>query len=93
MREISSRFYLCVYVFILDFIYLFLERGEIGCLAHTATGNLARNLGMCPDWELKQRPSGSQSSAQSTEQHQPGLLIYFLEREEGREKEREKTSV
>ena len=36
------------------------------------TGDLARNLGMCPDWELNRRPFGSQVGAQSTEPHQPG---------------------
>ena len=42
------------------------------------TGDLAHNPGMCPDWELNQRPFGSQASAQSTEPHQPGLLLYFF---------------
>ena len=37
------------------------------------TGDLAHNPGMCPDWEWNQRPFGSQSGAQSTELHQPGL--------------------
>ena len=31
------------------------------------TGDLARNSGMCLDWELNQRPFGSWASAQSTE--------------------------
>ena len=38
------------------------------------TGDLACNPGMCPDRELNQRPFGSQSSAQLTEPHQPGLI-------------------
>ena len=52
------------FIFFNDFIYLFLERGgregEKGgenyqrvvasCALHT--GDLARNPGMCPDWEL-----------------------------------------
>ena len=42
------------------------------------TGNLARTPGMCPDWEVNQRPFGSQSSAQSTEPHQPGLPFTLL---------------
>ena len=37
------------------------------------TGDLARNTGMCPDWELNQRPFISQAGAQSIEPHQPGL--------------------
>ena len=36
------------------------------------TGDLARNPGMCPDWESNWRPFGSQASIQSTEPHQPG---------------------
>ena len=35
-------------------------------------GYLARNPGMCPDWESIQRPFGSQASTQSTELYQPG---------------------
>ena len=36
-----------------------------------ATGDLACDPGMCPDWESNQRPFGSQICAQSTELHQP----------------------
>ena len=35
------------------------------------TGDLARNPGMCPDWESNQGPLASQASTQSTEPHQP----------------------
>ena len=42
------------------------------------TGDLACNPGMCPDWDLNQRPFASQSSAQSTESCQPGLGGRFL---------------
>ena len=35
------------------------------------TGDLARNLGTCPDWELNWQPFGSQARAQSTELDQP----------------------
>ena len=67
-------------------IYLFLERGEgrekerretsvCGCLLHAPK---ARNPGMCPDWELNQRPFDSQAGSQSTEPYQPGLNKYFL---------------
>ena len=41
------------------------------------TGDLARNPGMCPDWESNWRPSGSQASTQSTEPHQPGKGSVF----------------
>ena len=41
-------------------------------------GDLALNSGLCPDWELNQRPFSSQASAQSTEPHQPGpFCTYF----------------
>ena len=44
------------------------------CVASHAppTGDLARNPGLCPEWESNQRPFGLQASTQSTEQHQPG---------------------
>ena len=41
------------------------------------TGDLARNPGMCPDWESNLQPFGSQAGAQSTEPHQPGLIFIF----------------
>ena len=37
-------------------------------------GDLAHNPGICPDWELNQRPFGSQASTQSAEPHQPGQI-------------------
>ena len=46
--------------FFKDFIYLFLERGteggekereRNGCVKETVTCALARNPGLCPDWE------------------------------------------
>ena len=67
-----------------DFISLFLERGEwrekgrernINVwlpLTCPSTRDLARNPRMCPDWESKWRPFGSQDGTQSTEPHQPG---------------------
>ena len=39
--------------------------------------DLACNTEMCPDWELNQRPFGSQAGTQSTEPHQPGLSMDF----------------
>ena len=48
------------------------------------TGDLTRNPGMCPDWELNLWPFGFQASTQSTEPHQPGqmlcpfLIVFFL---------------
>ena len=69
-----------------DFIYLFLERGREGeregekpqCVVAShipPTGDLACSPGMCPHWETNLRPFGSQSSAQSTEPHQPGPFL------------------
>ena len=56
--------------------------------------DLARNPGMCLDWELNWQPFGLQAHTQSTELHQPGLkhsfLLLILERWEGKEKERER---
>ena len=48
-----------------------------GCHVPPA-GDLARNPGMFPDWELNRQPFGSQSGTQSTELHQPGLLMIFV---------------
>ena len=42
------------------------------------TGDLACIPGMCPDWELNQRPFGSQAHTQSTELHQPRQFFFFL---------------
>ena len=44
------------------------------------TGDLAHNPGMCPDWELNQRPFSSQAHVQSTEPHQPGPILNFYKR-------------
>ena len=78
---ISSPFY--------PFIYLFLEKGEgrkkkrgrdtsmCGCLCVLSARNLARNPGMCPDWEWNRQPFGSQAGTQSTELRQPGLGWVF----------------
>ena len=41
------------------------------------TGDLARNPGMCPDWESNLQPVGSQASTPSTEPHQPVLIDFF----------------
>ena len=69
---------------LLDFIYLFLERGEgreRGRLGEKhqcevaswvpPSGDLVRNPGMCPDWELNLQPFGLKAGTQSTEPHQP----------------------
>ena len=38
----------------------------------------AHNPGMCPDWESNLWPFGLQAGTQSSEPHQPGLILYFL---------------
>ena len=54
------------------------KRGRECVVASCAppTGDLARNPGMCPDWELNQRPFGLQTCTQSTELHQPGPKFF-----------------
>ena len=42
------------------------------------TEDLAHAPGMCPDWEPNQRPPGSQAGTQSTELHQPWLIIFVF---------------
>ena len=42
------------------------------------TEDLARNPGMCPDWELNQRPFSVQAHTQSTELHQPGTFMILI---------------
>ena len=76
--------YLFIYLFLKRFYsFIFRERGSEGerqgekyqCVAVSSvppTGDPAHNPGMRPDWELNQRPFGSQASTQSTEPHQPG---------------------
>ena len=49
-----------------------------GCTRAAPTGDLARNPGMCPDWESNQRPFGLQASTQSSEPHQPGSTLYHF---------------
>ena len=92
-----KHFYLLTHsllFFFKDFIYLFLERGggrekererNISVVAsHLApTGNLACNPGMCHDWELNLRPSGSQPTLNPLSYTRQALLcfnvaIYFF---------------
>ena len=55
------------------------EKHQCVVVSHIpSTGDLARNPGMCPDWELNWQPFGLQASAQFIEPHQPGLKhIHF----------------
>ena len=80
---INSR-NLFIYIFKDFYLFIFRERGREGeregninvwlplCVPHN--GDLARNPGMCPTWELNQWPFSAQASTQSTEPHQPGLI-------------------
>ena len=46
--------------------------------SHTPpTRDPACNAGVCPDWELNQRPFGLQTGTQSTEPHQPGHYFRY----------------
>ena len=47
--------------------------------AKPPTRDLASSPGMCPDWELNQRPFGSQTGTQSTEPHQQGWQYVFYQ--------------
>ena len=49
-----------------------------GCLPCTHYWDPAHNPGMCPDWEPNWQLPGSQANTQSTEPHQPGLLMVSL---------------
>ena len=80
---------MCFYYFLKLFIYLFLGRGEgrdtdkgekhqcVVASCVPSTGDVAHNPDMCPDWKSYQRPFASQSSAQSTKPHQPGMFLLF----------------
>ena len=61
----------CATVFVC--ICLFLERGE-GREKERERISHFHNPATCPVWELNQRTFGSQSSGQSSEPHQAGLI-------------------
>ena len=45
--------------------------------SHTLpTGDLAHSPGTCPDWESNQLTFVSQAGTQTTEPHQPGLVLF-----------------
>ena len=46
-----------------------------GCLSSSLYWDLDCNPGICPDWELNWQPFGLQAGTQSTEPHQPGLIL------------------
>ena len=75
----SKRFYL----------FTFRQRGregerkgkkhQCGVVSYSpATGHLAYNPGMCPDWESNRQSFGLQAGTQSTESHQSGLTLQIL---------------
>ena len=81
----SKSLVLCLYSFFFkDFISLFFRVGKGGregekhlCVVSSHASPIRdpdHNPGMCPTWELNQRPLGSQGSIQSTGPHQPGHL-------------------
>ena len=75
------RFFLKFYLFIFRERKGGRKRGrETSCVVASCMsplGDLAHNIGICPDWESNWRPFGSQAGTQSTEPHQPGLVYRF----------------
>ena len=74
--------------FFKDFIYLFIfetgegkeierERNDRLSLMCTLTGDLAQNLGMCPDQELNRQLFALQVDNHPTEPHWSGLFHIF----------------
>ena len=74
MQEAQGWKVFCCCFFKILFIYVFIfrekrkegerkgEKHQCVIASHVAPiGDLAHNPGMCPDWELNQRPFGSQS--------------------------------
>ena len=53
------------------------ERHQLVSSHTPPTRDLACNLGMCPDWESNWQTFDLQAAAQSTEPHQPGLILHF----------------
>ncbi|KAF6088491.1 hypothetical protein HJG60_008315 [Phyllostomus discolor] len=80
-----------LFCFLRFYLFIFRERGKGGrkrgretstyscVLPAPTTPNLPHNPGMCPDWESNQQPLGSQTSVQSIELHQPGLISCYKE--------------
>ena len=56
---------------------LFIKHQCVGASCMPGTEDLALNPGMGPDWELNQRPFGSQDGTQSTEPHQPRQDVFL----------------
>ena len=79
-------FFIFIYLFFKDFVYFFSKREEEKhqCVVAShmpPTGDLARNPGMCPDWESNWRPFGSQAGTHSTEPHsQSSIFILKMNR-------------
>ena len=82
-----------LHLFFRFYLFIFREKGEegekkgrdksVGCLLLTSNclppiENLARNLGLYPDWELNQWPFGWRHEAQPTEPHQSGLNYILI---------------
>ena len=82
VQKLNVLIYLKI-IFFRFYLFTFRQRGRKGEIegekrqgvvtsCAPATGDLACNPGICPDWELNQQPFGSQASTQSSELHQPG---------------------
>ena len=78
-------FMVILFYFLLRFyLFIFRRREREGekhqCVVDSRTpptGDLARDPGMCPDWELNQQPFALWADAQSTEPHKPGQFSSF----------------
>ena len=77
-----------IFNFLRFYLFIFRDRGGQGekeqvkhqCVAASRTpltGDLARSLGMCSNWDSNQQPFDVQASIQSTKPHQPGLDSYW----------------
>ena len=58
------------FIYFLKILFVYFYREEKGGRKR-GRETVACNPGMCPDWELNPRPSGSQDGTQSSEPHQP----------------------
>ena len=79
-----------IILFLRFYLFIFRERGREGenqgekhlyavASCTPPTGDPTYKTGMHPDWELNQQPLASQTHAQYTKLHQPGLIILLTE--------------
>ena len=91
LPKYNFSIYLFIYLFTYLLTYFLIERGREGerdgqkyqCVVAShvpPTGNLARNPGMCLDWESNKWPFGLEACTQSTEPNQSGqtFKMYYI---------------